>query len=458
MLLPHGVIFSIILTVVWGFRNPYPRCECYEIEGDAGKPLILTPYIEARKTKEARFASAICHKELTTGITSYSGYFTVNKQFHSNIFFWFFENRNVEAPVLLWLQGGPGASSLFGLFEENGPFIVRQDRIKFRTFAWTRTHSMLYMDSPVGTGYSFTSGGYARNETTIGKNLYEALLQFFTVFSEYQGNAFYISGESYAGKYIPALAYTIHTNNPSAKIKINLQGLAIGNGWTDPINQYQYSEYLYQIGLLDRHDATIFKRVEDDALVYIKTGQWKKAYDTFHNLLDDDFSLFKNITGFKSYYNLLFAGNFSIAAETFARFVQRPDIRHAIHVGNTSFGLNETEVEENLAEDFYQSAAQWLAELLSYYRVLVYSGQLDIIVPYPLTENYLSKLNFTGADVYRNAKRHQWKVGSELAGYIKYAGNLTEVLVRNAGHMVPKDQPVVALDLITRFTHGKPFL
>lgn len=452
------IVIYVLTVTVSGFRNPYPRCECYATEGDAGDPLILTPYIKSGQLKEARSKSEICCKELATGITSYSGYFTVNKLFDSNLFFWFFVNPNIEEPVLLWLQGGPGASSLFGLFEENGPFIVRDERIKTRVFTWTKTHSMLYIDSPVGSGYSFTKGGYAKNETIIGLHLYEALLQFFTLFPEYQKNSFYISGESYAGKYIPTLAYTIHNNNPCAKVKINLQGLAIGNGWVDPINQYQYAEYLYQIGLLDQHDAAVFKKFEDLALQYIKTKQWKKAYDTFHDLLDDDNSLFKNLTGFANYYNLLCAANFSIATESFARFVQRPDTRRSIHVGNVSFGINSTVVEDNLAEDFYQSVADWLSEMLNYYRVMIYTGQLDIIVPYPLTENYLSHLKFTGAAEYRNATRHQWMIDGQLAGYVKFAGNLTEVLVRNAGHMVPKDQPVVALNLITRFTHREPFM
>lgn len=78
-----------------------------------------------------------------------------------------------------------------------------------------------------GTGYSFTNKGYAQNETKVGEDLYSALIQFFTLFPDLQKNDFFVSGESYGGKYVPAIAHTIHQKNPSAKLKINLQGTFI---------------------------------------------------------------------------------------------------------------------------------------------------------------------------------------------------------------------------------------
>jgi len=109
------------------------------------------------------------------------------------------------------------------------------------------------VDNPVGVGYSFTAddAGYSSNQTDVARNLYAALVQFFTLYPEYRQNEFYAAGESYAGKYVPAVSYAIHQNNPGAQVKINLKGLAIGNGLIDPINQMVYSEFLYQNGLID---------------------------------------------------------------------------------------------------------------------------------------------------------------------------------------------------------------
>lgn len=131
-------------------------------------------------------------------------------------------------------------------------------------------------------------------------------------------------------------------------------------------------------------------------------------------------------------------------------YVQRPEVRKALHVGNTTFGDNL--VEFNLLNDIMRSVAPWISELLGSYRVLFYSGQVDVIIPYTSSVNFIEKLNFSGSDQYKTAKRNKWYVGSELAGYIKQAGNLTEALVRYAGHMVPSDQPVWMMDLIMKFT------
>lgn len=193
----------------------------------------------------------------------------------------------------------------------------------------------------------------------------------------------------------------------------------------------------------------------------IQNKEYAKAFQVFDNLLNGDLnnhsSLFKNVTGFDDYFNFLYTNNPSNEIDYMSKYLQRTDVRAAIHVGNSSFNVETQEVEVNLVNDIMQSVAPWISELLSNYRVLIYNGQLDIIVAYPLTENYLQNLKFSAADQYKTAQRYQWYVEKQLAGYVKQAGNLTEVLVRNAGHMVPADQPQWSVDLITRFTRNKPY-
>jgi vitellogenic carboxypeptidase-like protein len=184
---------------------------------------------------------------------SFSGYLTVNKEYNSNMFFWFFpaQNGDTNAPVLLWLQGGPGATSLFGLFNENGPIQVNDDgSLSERPISWNSAYSLLYIDNPVGTGYSFTSDqGYTHSQDDVARDLYSALSQFFQIYTDYAKSPFYVTGESYAGKYVPTIGYKIHVENqdPSVKVKINLAGLSMGNGWTDPSRQYVYGPLLYQV-------------------------------------------------------------------------------------------------------------------------------------------------------------------------------------------------------------------
>ncbi|KAF2895434.1 hypothetical protein ILUMI_10738 [Ignelater luminosus] len=458
------VIFCVLVQDSFCFTNVYGKIKQRKYEGDAGEPLILTPLIKQGKIKEAQTAAEVKFKGLDH-IRSYAAYLTVNEKYNSNMFFWFFPSQTDYAndPVVLWLQGGPGATSLIGLFTENGPFIITAEQnIKLRKITWTQNHSVLYIDNPVGTGYSFTNvGGYSRNEVDVGENLYKALLQFFQLFPELQKNDFFISGESYGGKYVPAVSYTIYKNNPSAKQKINLQGLSIGNGLSDPEHQLKYGEYLYQIGLIDTNTRQLVQEYEAEGIKYIQNKQWIKAFKLFDDLLNGDMnnrsSLFKNITGFDNYFNYLIAKDISKDMNYMGKFIQSAEVRSTIHVGNATFHGENQIVEINLISDIMQSVAPWISELLSHCRVLIYNGQLDIIVAYPLTMNYLKGLNFNGADEYKKAVRHQWRVDNYLAGYVKQAGNLTEAMVRNAGHMVPGDQPRWALDLITRFTRNKPF-
>lgn len=354
--------------------------------------------------------------------------------------------------MILWLQGGPGDTSLFGLFTENGPFhISANNTLKPRKYSWTVNHNVIYVDSPAGTGYSFTDSelGYASSVTDVARDLYSAVAQFFELFPELQKNDFYISGESYAGKYVPALAHETLTRNSA---NLNLKGLSIGNGWMDPVNQVNYADYLYQLGLIDLYGRDLLRSLQDKAVYLIRHRKYVEA-----NLAFAEFKLFfRNLTGLDYIFNYLDTRS-SDGSESFDYWVQRPDVRKALHVGNSTFNADDKVVLLHLASDIAQSVAHLFADLLKNYRVLVYNGQLDIVCAYPMAENVLRNLEWSGAEEYKTAKRRQWWVNKKLAGYAKTVGNLTEVLVRNAGHSVPAEQPAWAWDLITRLTRNKSF-
>lgn len=474
----QAVTVAVCLVTFFAFAtatfNPYPRYERYICDTDPGEPLYLTDYIERNELTEARQLSLVKYDAIPANIVSHSGYFTVNRAHGSNLFFWYFPAalHPETAPVVLWLQGGPGASSLFGLFTENGPFSVDINQtVKARQYSWHQQHHLIYIDNPVGTGFSTVAddAGYATNEKDVGRDLYSAMQQFFTVFSELRSHEFYITGESYAGKYIPALAHTIHHENAKLwwapqRPKINLIGMAIGNGLSDPLHQMNYGDYLYQLGLIDRNGHAEFEELEKRGMDCIKKEQFECAFEVFDELLNADQtpygSLFTNLTGFQTYYNYITPETSTASDEALGRFLQSSETRRALHVGNNSWNdvTGENRVEQHLKCDVMNSVAPWVSELLSHYKVLIYNGQLDIIVAYPLTVNYLSHLKFNGDHDYATAVRHVWKVDGQVAGYVKHAGNLTEVLVRNAGHMVPADQPKWALDMLLRLTMKKGFI
>ncbi|XP_060527439.1 venom serine carboxypeptidase-like [Cylas formicarius] len=433
--------------------NHAPPVRQFKIRDDVGDPLILTPYLEQNQIEEARQAALVNYGGFQD-IVSYAGYFTVDKAYNSNQWFWFFpsENDYENDPVLLWLQGGPGSSSLFALFTENGPFIIDGDlNVTIREIYWSQFHSVLYIDNPVGSGFSFTDeDGYAQNETKVGSDLYNSLLQFFTLFPELQNNDFFLTGESYAGKYVPAIGYTIHQNNPTADLKINLKGLIIGNGWTDPVNQLDYGEYLYQVGLLDVHQRAIMDGYKQAALENILVGDFANATNYANRALLFGISELAEIADIYNYLNVRVDPN----ERKYEEFVQTV-VRKEIHVGDTVYG-NGNDVYDNLWEDIPQSVAPWLSELLSHYSVLLFNGQTDTVCPYPPMVNYISKLNFSAAEEYKTAAREYWVIDDEVVGYIKTAGNLTELFVRDAGHYVPRDQPKWTISFVSRFARGLP--
>ncbi|XP_011266007.2 venom serine carboxypeptidase isoform X1 [Camponotus floridanus] len=455
------LFFVLSYEGTYAYITVYPRLKQYPLADgeDPGIPLFLTPLIENGEIQEARTKALVQHKDMGN-VTSYSGYFTVNETYNSNLFFWFFPAmHNPEtAPVVVWLQGGPGATSLIGLFLENGPFIVTANKtLKMRKYSWNSEHNVIYIDNPVGTGYSFTHDkkGYVTSATQVGRSLNSALVQFFLLFPELQNNDFFVTGESYAGKYVPAVSHAIKNYNIKAKTKINLKGLAIGNGWVDPENQIRYSDYLYQIGLIDQNGKIEYQKYERKCREFIKQKKFAEANEILSILIPDSNSLFHNLTGFEYYYNYLKVKD-DTNSNWMSEWIQRVDVRSAIHVGNNSFHKTDI-VREYLINDIMQSIIRHLEDLVEHYKVLLYNGQLDILVAYPLTENYIQKMKWSGAYKYAKAPRKLWKVENELAGYVKTVDNLTEVLVRNAGHFVPYDQPKWALDLITRFTHNKNF-
>ncbi|EEQ99933.1 conserved hypothetical protein, partial [Perkinsus marinus ATCC 50983] len=158
------------------------------------------------------------------------------------LFFWFFESRSDPAqdPLVLWLQGGPGCSSMSGLFTENGPCRVNEygNDTKTNPYSWNTRANLLYVDQPAGTGFSV--GPFVNNGSfEAADDLYMALQEFFAEYTQYGGKDFYITGESYAGHYIPAIAHKIwRENTKGIKPHINLRGLAIGNGWMNAAIQY----------------------------------------------------------------------------------------------------------------------------------------------------------------------------------------------------------------------------
>lgn len=234
-------------------------------------------------------------------------------------------------------------------------------------------------------------------------------------------------------------------------MKINLKALAIGNGWTDPINQFVHADYLHQVGLIDKETSRTISSLERNVVKLLKRNLFEVAV----KLVDKLEHFILTTIGEDLFYNFL---NIDVdtSDKDLSALFERADIREAIHVGANDFNGGE-KVYELMSRDYLDTAVPYLVPLLSHYKVYYYSGQVDANVPFISVDNFLQKMRFSGSFEFRRAKRHQWKVGNQIAGYVTTAGNLTNILVRNAGHMVPQDQPKWGFDLFSRIVDDRQF-
>ena len=157
--------------------------------------------------------------------------------------------------VVLWLNGGPGSSSLIGLLTENGQLHTNDESLEqpidgvpqvfYNPYNWATVANTLYLESPKGVGFSYCENVNSASECvntdeSTAQDAYEFLVNFFRDFPEYSSNKFYLTGESYAGIYIPMLMEQI--DKDPYKANINLIGSAIGNGcWGNTVGTCDFS-------------------------------------------------------------------------------------------------------------------------------------------------------------------------------------------------------------------------
>ncbi|KAF6153274.1 hypothetical protein GIB67_003464 [Kingdonia uniflora] len=154
----------------------------------------------------------------------YAGYVTIDKSHGKALFYWFFEaiESPEKKPLLLWLNGGPGCSSIaYGAAEELGPFLTQKGvpELKFNEYTWNKAANLLFLESPVGVGFSYTNTSEDienLGDTIVAKDSYTFLVNWFRRFPQYKSHDFYLSGESYAGHYVPQLAEVIFDANKNA--------------------------------------------------------------------------------------------------------------------------------------------------------------------------------------------------------------------------------------------------
>jgi serine carboxypeptidase 1 len=197
----------------------------------------------------------------------------------TKFFYALYPSANATAPLVLWLQGGPGASGLFGDFLENGPVDVYG---KPRATSWTRVATMLYVDNPIGTGFSFTkNNAFPTTDLQIANGLVNFLRGFLAQRPQYVAAPLWVFSESYGGKMAAMFGMQLQKAILAGQIRANFRGVSLGDGWLAPLDcMASYAPFLQAMSLVDAEEAVVIAQYAADAAVALnRDNNGAKATD-----------------------------------------------------------------------------------------------------------------------------------------------------------------------------------
>ncbi|KAK7336435.1 hypothetical protein VNO77_16976 [Canavalia gladiata] len=408
----------------------------------------------------------------------YSGYIPVDKQQQRALFYYFVEAEEDSAskPLVLWLTGGPGCSSVgVGAFIEHGPFkpgdnnsLVKND------YSSNKVANMLYLESPAGVGFSYSTNTsfYATDEITARDSL--VFLQgWYTKFPEYSNNDFYIAGESYAGHYVPQLAQLI----VQTKTKFNLKGIVIGSPLLEFNTDFNSrAEFFWSHGLISDSTYELLNRVCNYSTIIRQqfinrnvsdvcaevdkrmNGEVSKYIDTHHVTLDVCLPSANQQAQMLNQPQEAQKLDVCVQDKTIA-YLNRREVQEAFHaklVGVTKWST----CSEVLNYDYRNLEIPIIPILGSLIksgiRVLAYTGDQDSVIPLlasrSLVNGLAKEIGLNTTVAYR-----AWFEGKQVAGWTQVYGDiLSYATIRGGSHEAAFSQPQRSLVLLQAFLEGKP--
>lgn len=416
-----------------------------------------------------------------------------------------FDAEYARKPLIYWSNGGPGASSMFGLLTELGPLLWNQlsketDEYRitgiptpiYNPYSWTKLGHLLIFDQPAPVGFSFCEmanqtsskssimdcAGLAWTDELAAQNSFRALQTFFQKYPGLLKRDLYLTGESYAGIYIPTLAREIL--NTQAAQNFSLRGFAVGDGCLgtrtgicgnlDPNSKFDFWLMLFLAG----HNQIPLH-------TFLEIIRACKPFQEDHSSNDNDIcnaivdKAFQQVGGFYAYglYDECTYSNglmrqirkqlqqqqqglplkgalndYPCGGDlVMEEYLELDIVRKAFHVqdldffsGDNANGFAYTPTEPDLT-GFYQQVV-----LDTPLRVLVYNGDVDPAITSFATQNWTSHLGLKTLQEWR-----PWTVDAcrRMGGYVvRYQGDFDFLTVRGSGHMVPTNKPAATFTFL----------
>ncbi|KAJ2082094.1 hypothetical protein H4R24_001835 [Coemansia sp. RSA 988] len=402
------------------------------------------------------------------GVQQYSGYIDVAPDKH--LFYWFFEARNPrhpkwQTPLVMWLNGGPGCSSLSGLFNGVGPCYVDSSRNAtiINNNSWNKNANILFLDQPTNTGYSYganvTNTAEAARDTTI------FLHKFYSRFPQYSFGGLHIMGESYAAHYVPSIAAQIvNDNNRPGKPKLPLISIAVGNGLFNMATQYKYLPWMacnstYQPIV----NNTICSAMVNARDVFSRSLEIHQRTQSRESAANATFAGYDILTP----YQLAGGNPYDVRKacvggslcdpymDTVVAYANQPSVHAELGVRTTpAFELCNPGIQNafiNTGDEIVDASA-WIPYILSAgVRVLNYAGDADLICNWVGNKALMMDILWPGRAGFAMALDRPWGAGGVALGHVRTFGGLSFLRIFESGHMVAKDQPSVVQAMLTEW-------
>ncbi|KAG9442270.1 hypothetical protein H6P81_018124 [Aristolochia fimbriata] len=393
----------------------------------------------------------------------YAGYVKLRAEEEKALFYWFFEAREgvEKKPLVLWLNGGPGCSSIaYGAAQELGPFLVRknQAKLELNKFSWNIAANLLFLEAPVGVGFSYTNKteDLAKlGDRVTAEDSYAFLVKWFQRFPSFKSHEFYIAGESYAGHYVPQLSELIYERNKQARndSRINFKGFMIGNAVINEVtDQVGMIEYAWSHAIISDqlyHHINRECDFKSDNQTYICESSVKSFLQAYSDI--DIYSIYspvclsdyeqtsaKLLAAPRSFsqhdlWHKLPSGYDPCTEAYTEKYFNREDVQKALHANITKLSYPYSPCSNVIKKwnDSPETVLPIITKLVKAgLRVWIYSGDTDGRVPVTSTRYSVNELKLKVKKGWR-----AWFAGGQVAGWVEEYEGLTLATVRGAEHV-----------------------
>ncbi|CAO2199109.1 unnamed protein product [Urochloa humidicola] len=407
----------------------------------------------------------------------YSGYVTVDEAAGRALFYWLIEAEGVpaaKAPLVLWLNGGPGCSAIgYGASEEVGAFRINPNgrSLSRNPYAWNKAANMLFLDSPAGVGFSYSNNSadlYNAGDNKTAHDAYNFLVNWLKRFPQYKHRDFYIAGESYAGHYVPQLSQLVYQKNKGIKKPIlNFKGFMVGNAVIDDYHDYIGTfEYWWTHGLISDETYEKLKLACKNDSAEHPSKECEEMYDIAYAEQGDIdvYSIYGPTCKKTSLHKRkLIRGRtpwlprgYDPCTEKYsAKYYNLPEVQKAMHANVTGIPYPWVGCSDPIYDYWKDSPKSMLPiyrELIAAgIRIWVFSGDTDSVVPLTGTRYSIDALSLPTVSSW-----YPWNQDGEVGGWCQVYKGLTLVTVRGAGHEVPLHRPRQGLKIFEHFLRDEP--